>query len=162
MRPDEIQYCTWDDVRDDRVVIQGKRIDPAETHEFFPDGWWRPKDYEARMIDAPHASVIIQELRRTTPQAGRFVVGGAHVLGDVTRPIEKLLLRIGSKRTPYDATRHTFATWNLTLYKGEPGDVLVRVQRWMGHASPLTTMRYLHAVPRPEKHPILRHFGGRK
>ena len=159
LRPDEAQYLTWEDVRVDRIIIQAKQIEPSETHERFPDGWWKPKDYELRAIDPPHSRLIIAELRRTIPQEGRFVVGGASVLHDVTRPVKKLLRRIGSKRSPYDL-RHTFATWALTHFQGQPGDVLVRVQRWMGHSSLATTMRYLHAVPRPERHSILRHFAG--
>jgi len=157
LRPDEAQYLTWEDVHPDRIIIQAKRIDPSETHERFPDGWWKPKDYELRAIEPPHSRVVITELQRTTPHHGRFVVGGAHVLYDVQRPIKKLLTRIGSKRSQY-VLGHTFATWALTHYRGEPGEVLVRVQRWMGHSSLATTMRYLHAVPRPEPHSILRHF----
>jgi len=159
LRPDEAQYLTWEDVRVDRIIIQAKQIDPSETHERFPDGWWKPKDHELRAIDPPHCRLIIAELRRKTPREGRFVVGGTRVLHDVTRPVEKLLKGIGSKRAPYDL-RHTFATWALTHYQGQPGDVLVRVQRWMGHSSLATTMRYLHAVPRPEHRSILRHFAG--
>jgi integrase len=157
LRPDEVQYLTWDDVRSDRVLIQPKPIPAHETPETLPGGWWTPKDHELRAIDPPHAALVIAALRRRYPERGRFVVGGKRVVYEVRKPIGKLLVRIGSKRTPYDL-RHTFATDMLTRLSGTPGDALVRVQRWMGHADPATTTIYLHSIPRYTKRDILSHL----
>jgi len=100
---------------------------------------------------------VIAVLRSVCPKTGRFVIGGKRVLYDISKPIGGLLRQIKSSCAPYDL-RHTFASWALTQYAGQPGDALLKVQRWLGHSDLLTTQIYLHACPRPAKKNILRHL----
>jgi integrase len=134
MRPEEILFLTWDDIKfeNNRIVVT-----PKED--------WTPKDYEVRWIPLePHLHAFLARLKPKGPS--RWVI----CQPDGSRPGYQVYCAMTGrvfrdlaipKATLY-TMRHTFAS-----YLAMAGVPLNAIMRLLGHSKIDTTMVYAHLSP---------------
>lgn len=145
LRMTELKYLTWDDLKDDRLLIQPKTISALETEEPLDGYIWQPKTKSTRVIfidDERWQDRVIKPLRKIK-KYGRFIFGGKKSINRhaIASAYNNRLFR--GKPYSLHCLRHTFITWRI-----ESGDPLPRVMYLAGHANIETTMRYTHIAER--------------
>lgn len=153
LRRGEACFLTKEDIRDNMVIIQSKKVAPDATGD--PDvlkkGWWEPKGNRPRNIELPQK--IAKKVKSLlSNQDGGFIFGGkkTYCKDYFSKEFEKILKHINPNLSLH-CLRHTFVTWRIEHGISGHGDNLVRVQMAAGHADIQTTMRYTHIKVSQEK-----------
>jgi integrase/recombinase XerD len=151
-REQEVMFCSWRNVDSSGKVIAVKSK---------PELGFRPKDKQERSVPVPD-SLIESLKKRKKGSTSMLVFPGpdGKVNGHFLRMLQKLAYRAGlncgeclTKKGKSCASNPTCKEWGLHKFRktfatmhSEAGVPAPTIQRWLGHASLTTTLRYLAAA----------------
>jgi integrase/recombinase XerD len=152
LREQEVMFCSWRN-----VDFNGKVI----TVKSKPELGFRPKDKQERSVPVPD-SLIASLAKRRNHSTSMLVFPGPNGKpnGHFLRMLQKLAHRAGlncseclTKAGKSCAIHSTCGEWGLHKFRktfatmhSEAGVPAPTIQRWLGHASLSTTLRYLAAA----------------
>jgi integrase/recombinase XerD len=152
LREQEVMFCSWKN-----VDFNGKVI----TVKSKPELGFRPKDKQERSVPVPD-SLIASLAKRRNHSTSMLVFPGPNGKpnGHFLRMLQKLAHRAGlncseclTKAGKSCAIHSTCGEWGLHKFRktfatmhSEAGVPAPTIQRWLGHASLSTTLRYLAAA----------------
>ena len=151
-REQEVMFCSWRNIDSNGKVIAVKSK---------PELGFRPKDKQERSVPVPDS--LIESLKKRKKGSNSMLVfpgPDGKPNGHFLRTLQKLALRAGlncgeclTKRGKSCASNPTCKEWGLHKFRKtfatmhcEAGVPAPTIQRWLGHASLSTTLRYLAAA----------------
>jgi integrase len=151
-REQEVMFCSWRNVDSSGKVVAVKSK---------PELGFRPKDKQERSVPVPDS--LIESLKRRKKGSNSMLVfpgTDGKVNGHFLRTLQKLAYRAGlncgeclTKKGKSCASNPTCKEWGLHKFRktfatmhSEAGVPAPTIQRWLGHSSLSTTLRYLAAA----------------